>query len=49
MTDSQVCPVCKGEKYIVTPTTKGQFTHGCEKCRASGVVRIIRNIVKGTN
>lgn len=49
MTDSQVCPVCKGAKFIVTETPTGKFEHGCNKCRATGIVWVVRNIVKGSN
>lgn len=50
MSDSQTCPVCKGDKFIVTETPKGGvFTHGCFKCWASGVIRTVRNIIKGSN
>lgn len=50
MSDTQTCPVCKGDKFIVTETPKGgAFTHGCGKCRATGVIRTVRNLIKGSN
>lgn len=49
MNDSQVCPACKGEKYIVTETPKGFFTHGCDKCRATGIHKPVKTTIKGTN
>lgn len=49
MSDPQVCPLCKGEKFIVTETPKGKFTHGCNKCFATGIIRPVRNVIKGSN